>query len=101
MFLQILLLLCGDVAMCPGPIKVKCATCLKSVKSSQSRVSCSTCEGIIHVKCLFQDDNEALCQRCLLVNANSVKDQTVNHAECESAGELLSRKGLKILHQNI
>ena len=62
-----LLLLAGDVEICPGPQRLKslkCCVCMKSI----SRNLCSGCEGIAHLKC-FQDfkrngQDESLCNIC-------------------------------------
>lgn len=59
-----MLLLWGDVETCPGPV-IKCCSCLKTVRRSQSRAACTRCGEIIHLKCLNKDINEDLCMLCL------------------------------------
>ena len=48
-YTDILLLLCGDINIHPGPTKYTC--CRKSIKSTDI-ASCSHCKGKLHLKCL-------------------------------------------------
>lgn len=61
-FCQILLLLCGYVETCPGPA-VRCGSCNKSVKKSQSQISCPLCQKYFHLRC-FGSTEEGSCCFC-------------------------------------
>ena len=103
--LQLLLLLSGDVETCPGPV-AKCGSCLKAVKKNQSRTSCSQCFLTFHLKCFGSNDSEVLCSSCLF-NNNTREESDQNQQDdfhrydIPELSELVSKKGLKILHQNI
>eukprot|EP00112_Aurelia_sp_Birch-Aquarium-sp1_P015555 Seg346.1 transcript_id=Seg346.1/GoldUCD/mRNA.D3Y31 product="hypothetical protein" protein_id=Seg346.1/GoldUCD/D3Y31 len=102
---QILILLCGDIETCPGPA-TKCGSCMKTVRKNQSRICCAGCKLLHHLKCI-DNETEALCRSCLSksfeVEDHTVEPTTDNQQQYElpELTELLARKGLKILHQNI
>ena len=103
--LQILILLCGDIETCPGPA-IKCGSCMKTVRKNQSRICCTSCKLLHHIKCM-DDETEALCRSCLSksfeVEDHTEELTTENQQQYKlpELTELLARKGLKILHQNI
>ena len=103
--LQLLLLLSGDVETCPGPV-ARCGLCLKTVRKNQSRMSSTQCNLMFHLKCFGSDHHEDLCGSCLL--NNNVRGEPGQDQQDESyrydipeLRELVSKRGLKILHQNI
>lgn len=59
---QILVLLCGDVETCPGPV-TRCSSCNKSVRNSQSRISCLLCQKDFHLR-YFGSTEEASYSFC-------------------------------------
>eukprot|EP00794_Sanderia_malayensis_P006539 gene6539-7278_t len=111
-FIHLMLLLCGDVELCPGPT-IKCCSCAKAVRKNQSRATCVQCQEKLHLKCLSNDLNEARCLSCLskhdLEIPNEVADirNTTNDENADTQyvlpelAELQDKPGLKILHQNI
>ena len=108
---QMLLLLAGDVELCPGPSchsALSCKTCLKTIRKNQSREMCSVCEGICHLKCLkdrFENGVEKLyCPNvCYLseVEAEGLPPGVDNNQSFPNLNNLVGKRGLKIFHQNI
>ena len=45
-------LLCGDVALNPGPMKWPCTVCGKSVKSNDRALLCDLCVYWSHTRCV-------------------------------------------------
>ena len=111
-FIQLMLLLCGDIETFPGP-SIKCCSCAKTVRKNQNRATCMQCKETLHLKCLTNDLNKARCLSCLtkhdLERPNEDADiqNTTNDANAEAhyvlpqLDELHNKPGLKILHQNI
>ena len=52
--LMFLLLLSDDIELYPGSY-VKCFTCSKSIRKSQSQEKCFHCGGLFHLNCLFDE----------------------------------------------
>ena len=103
--IQLLLLLSGDIETCPGPTD-RCGSCLKVLKKTQSRMSCSQCHVKFHLKCFRSDKSGVICNSCLFNNntqdgAEKDQKQDVHQYDIPELSELISKKGLKILHQNI
>ena len=100
--LQLLLLACGDIETCPGPMK--CFDCKKKIEKRSTKVQCSSCESYFHSKCFWKDNEEKSCNRCVFDNEENPENlgdvSNVSYLLPELS-ELLSMKGLKILHQNI
>ena len=46
------ILLCGDVALNPGPMKWPCTVCGKSVKSNDRALLCDSCDNWSHTRCV-------------------------------------------------
>ena len=108
--LTILLLLAGDIELCPGP-SPKCYICRKTIWKNQSLESCFHCGKKSRVKCLvdkIEFGRERLFCRGYLQSNNSMT------ADVERSGEpstvkgpftdikdFLQASGLKIFHQNI
>ena len=102
---QLLLLLCGDIEMCPGPA-VKCGSCLKAMKRNHSSVLCCKCFKIYHLGCFENStEGEAMCRSCKAVHPSESDDlhggYGAESCTIPELRELLSLKGLKLLHQNI
>ena len=53
-YIRLMLLLCGDVSLNPGPRnwKCPCGVCHKPVKSNQQGLQCDPCDTWSHLKCL-------------------------------------------------
>ena len=119
-----LVLLAGDIQQNPGPTKnysclkrrrnetcagqtVKCGLCTKAVKRNQSRASGSLCLKIFHLRCYGSDVGESLCNSCYLsnsdgqVNFDQMRQGDFQQYDIPELREFSSKKGLKILHQNI
>ena len=116
-------LLAGDIQQNPGPAKnypcslgrsnetcavptVKCGLCAKTVRKNQSRASCTSCLKIFHLRCYGSDFSESLCNLCYLSNSDGQDKSDQMRPEVlqqyiPDLNEFSSRKGLKILHQNI
>ena len=108
---EILLLICGDIESCPGPT-MKCSSCAQTIRKNQSRIECSQCNGKFHLKCFIADDSGNKAVSCLFCLNSTMNRTHENIADFEPARpkiqrelpelqELLSKCGLKILHQNI
>ena len=50
-----LVLLCGDVLQNPGPVRIQCFNCHKTIRKNQGRADCSDCLQSYHLKCLGAD----------------------------------------------
>ena len=103
--IQLLLLLSGDIETCPGPID-RCGSCSKALKKNQSRMSCSQCHLKFHLKCFCSDGSGVICSSCLFNNniqdgADHHQQEGVHPYDIPELCELVSKKGLKIVHQNI
>ena len=107
-----LLLLAGDVELCPGPSR-KCFTCSKTMRKKQSSDSCFHCGKNCHIKCLvdrIEYGHERLaCHSCLHRN-NTTTTTAVHEESCDLSTangpftdirNFLQTRGLKIFHQNI
>lgn len=104
--LQILLLLSGDIEVCPGP-SLKCSTCEKVIRKNQQRAKCEVCQDVFHSKCLFDklEGNRELLF-CSICNVEEMRDYTQGSQDqdpqiLEKLKQYLGQKGLKILHQNV
>jgi hypothetical protein len=50
--LIVMILMSGDIAINPGPIKFPCGQCGKSVRSNQRAIQCEECLYWQHIKCI-------------------------------------------------
>ena len=50
--LKILLILAGDVELCPGPRNITCGCCTKTIRKNQAIGKCIECSEKFHLKCL-------------------------------------------------
>ena len=103
--LKILLILAGDIELCPGP-RVNCAGCLKKVQRSQVSKVCDSCGELYHVKCLtdrFEGNMEKFY--CSLCNVSTDYDNSVESAAnvplYSQLDSHLQNRGLKVLHLNV
>ena len=72
----IILLIGGDIAQNPGPVKYPCGQCTKPVRKNQRGIECDDCNYWFHVKCISMPINEYnelskstdywFCKRCFL-----------------------------------
>ena len=71
------------------------------------RASCSLCLKIFHLRCYGSDVGESLCNSCYLsnsdgqVNFDQMRQGDFQQYDIPELREFSSKKGLKILHQNI
>lgn len=83
------LLVSGDIAENPGPVRNPCGDCTKSVKSNQRAMLCDGCSYWYHLKCtelsltdynnLSQSNEDWYCRTCILPNfTDSYFDNSVN-----------------------
>ena len=102
-FMKNLLLLAGDVELCPGPACIKCACCTKTIRKNQSIGNCSGCGERCHLKCLkasFVRSMEKLY--CHLCHVNNDENTGFNNAQVyPKLSRFTKTRGLKILHQNV
>ena len=125
-----LILLCGDVALNPGPnYKYPCGICSKPVKCNQKGISCETCDTWYHAKCSNIPDTEYLalsnnpdpwcCNDCILPDIDCFQDTappgvhtpgsrastSSTRTNSSTLGDSLLKnmfmKGLTICHMNI
>ena len=70
-------------------------------------MSCSQCHLKFHLKCFCSDESGVKCNSCLINNNNTQdradqdQQENIHRYDIPELSELVSRKGLKILHQNI
>ncbi|CAG2230332.1 unnamed protein product [Mytilus edulis] len=75
---SLLLLISGDIATNPGPIKFPCGSCKKPVRSNQKGIQCEDCDFWFHLKCIdlpikeytrLSDSTDSwFCRLCTLPN---------------------------------
>ncbi|CAB3977558.1 Hypothetical predicted protein [Paramuricea clavata] len=58
----LLILMCGDIETCPGPIR--CSSCEKSIRRTQSSIKCNDCQREFHLKCFGESNKDGVCLRC-------------------------------------
>lgn len=102
-----LLLLCSDIETCPGPSN--CCNCQKVIRRNQSNISCNECERKFHLKCFDESDGVDVCSECYESKmaapgkntqfGESMSDDS--RPVLEELFNLVSSKGIKLLHQNI
>ncbi len=88
--LRILLLLAGDIEICPGPRNPICATCSSGIKKSQSSSVGSSCKMKFHLKCLkeqlVENSEELYCRTCFVEPGSD----TESDHDSECAPELIN-----------
>ena len=50
-WITLLLFLCGDVELNPGPLRYPCGICTKSVRCNQRGILCDSCDKWFHASC--------------------------------------------------
>ena len=101
--LKILLIISGDIELCPGPCS-KCNVCGKGIRKNQSCVSCSGCTDKYHLKCLSftikNSSDKFYCNSCYTPEAPN----SIQGAKAHIYDDLklfLKSNGMKIFHQNV
>ena len=95
--LRILLIISGDVELCPGPL-TKCNQCNKGIR--KNIIKCKSCIQKFHPRCFKSVGSEKVCFICLSNVAEKEPDQHVER-NCPELKTLLKSNGLKVLHLNI
>ena len=100
-----LVLLCGDVLQNPGPVRIQCFNCHKTIRKNQGRADCSDCLQSYHLKCLGVDfETSKKCFLCSVKGMDSGGESGVECTDFNIATELheaIKLRGLKFIHQNI
>ncbi len=98
--LQLLLILAGDVELCPGP-RVRCCECTKCFRRNTDKTLCTVCSKVFHLRCLNAD----ICRSCSTNGADVIRSEGQDIREEEyrlpELESLSNTRGFKILHQNI
>ncbi len=103
--MRILLILAGDIEICPGP-RANCAGCFKVVRRCQGSKVCETCGELYHVKCLTDRfDGKMEKFYCSLCHVNTEHDNRTDRNTSvplyPQLNSYLQKRGLKVLHLNI
>ena len=78
--LKMLLILAGDIELCPGPSRVICKDCLKTIRRNQRQEECEQCNNIFYLKCLIDSTvtenrvEKFICRGCLVVPMENAED---------------------------
>ena len=113
-----LVILSGDVALNPGPVKDPCAICQKGCRQNQKAIQCDLCDEWIHAKCIGMNNTEYRelsnpsmswqCIKCLFPACDSpVRNppkKTCRKNGANQGIELnpnLKKRGMKFAHVNI
>ena len=95
-----MILMSGDIAINPGPIKCPCGQCGKSVRSNQRVIQCEECLYWQHIKCIdlllkeydrLSNSSESwYCKACMLPSfTDSYFEISINNnAESADCGYL-------------
>lgn len=98
--LIIIILMSGDIAINPGPIKFPCGKCVKSVRSNQLAIQCEECLYRQHLKCidlplkeydrLSNSSENWYCKPCMLPSfSDSYFETSINNNEESSVCDYL------------
>ena len=103
--LKILLILTGDIKLCPGPF-VKCRDCFKVIRKAQACKVCESCGDLLHVKCLTDklegQKEHFYCTFCVVNTDGEVEEKCyLNTSLYSQINKYLPSRGLKFLHQNV
>ena len=105
--LKMLLILAGDIELCPGPGEVICMCCSKIIRKKQSQGSCGRCKKILHLKCLVDRFNngveKVVCPTCFDMPTTFEENCTssMNYNISGHLNDYLHGRGMKLLHQNV
>ena len=102
---RFLLLLSGDIELCPGPSRITCSCCSKTIRKNQSIGICSGCSQRFHLKCLHDKlvhNKEILhCNACYSTDSQTNEDMESGNAQTyEKLSCFVKQHGLKLLHIN-
>ena len=102
---MLLLLLSGDIKLCPGPC-VKCPTCSKSIRKNQRKEKCLHCGNDVDLKCLVDKIaygyEQMWCRSCIVKEALEGEPVTRgNESIYQHLADFLKPQGLKLFHQNV
>jgi len=92
----LLLILAGDIELCPGPSV--CGSCLKNISSKRQNVQCFGCKQFFHKKCINVENinitHTCYCSLCYVnQDGGNVENQKLDWFACN--------RGLKFLHLNV
>jgi hypothetical protein len=91
---KLLILISGDIAENPGPIKFPCGSCAKPVKKNQKGMQCEDCIFWYHIKCinlpvtgyitLSESSHNWYCSRCTLPEfTDSFFEKSINESDID------------------
>ena len=104
-FIVNLVLLGGDVLQNPGPVRIQCFNCHKTIRKNQGRADCSVCLQSYHLKCLGVDfESSQKCSLCSVSGMEFGGESGVEYTDFNIATELneaIKLRGMKFIHQNI
>lgn len=89
----LLLILAGDVEICPGP---NCGACLNNIKHNKQKVTCIGCTQFFHKNCINIKDfiTTSLCTQCRL-------NHDGGRTENDTINSFSEKRGFKLLHLNV
>ena len=102
--LRMLLILAGDIELCPGPNKATCKDCLKTIRRNQRQGECERCNSVLHLRCLIDSTKNhvenLICRGCVDMPMENPADDlsAVNYGHLN---DFLRCRGMKLLHQKI
>ena len=100
-----LVLLCGDVLQIPGPLRIQCFNCHKTIRKNQGSAHCSDCLQSYLLKCLGAHFETS--KKCFLCSVKEMDSGGESGVECtdfiigNELREAIKLQGLKFIHQNI
>jgi len=101
--LDLLLLLAGDIEICPGP-STRCNTCNKTIIKNLSSHSCVSCGRIIHLKCLCDrlefGHERGYCKDCCEHEGVMVSETVDCESPFNDGNIFFEGRGFKASHQN-
>ncbi len=100
--LRMLLLLAGDVELCPGP-KRSCQACWKTIRKNQNSGTCVSCHKDFHLKCMkdeLQNNKEQFYCNVCFVNTDQEDELSANY-DGGVLNTFMKKRGLKMFHQNV
>ena len=101
-FLRMLLLLAGDIEVCPGPTaRITYCGCAKTIRKNQTSGVCTNCRERLHLKCM--KDSYGKGTELLFCSTCFVRDFDGNTVEYSNPAltNFVKKSGLKLFHQNI
>ena len=77
-----LVLLCGDVLQNPGPVRIQCFNCHKTITKNQGRADCSDCLHSHHLKCFTLGADFETSKKCFLCSVKEMDSGCESGVEC-------------------